>query len=697
MGKLIKKIFGRNQGNDEQLAEIPPDVITPEERAEEAGLAAAFRVFEKYNAKKTEFLYEMLAPRKKVVFDLVPLLIHIEGAGILKSEDACQMAPHGVFGYEPNEHTEASYEEAFVGNKAPLLHARTSYDPMLPIKSIALIGSLGSIAQNSKSDFDYWIIIDQRVFSRESFIYFQEKLRAIEKWAEEFANAEVHFFPLDIKQVRNDNFGVTRGESSGSALGKLLKEEFYRTLTMVAGQIPLWWVMPPGVDDQDYIRYTELISRSSRIDGSKLIDMGNVSKISIGEFYGAAIWQINKTIGSPFKSILKMAILEEYMHNHGKKGLLCTEQKQRLLSSESQIDLVDPYILMFERAAAYLTQQERIEDRDLLRRSLYMKAGVKLTLADHRKKDLDRKKRLMVNLIQEWEWSHRQCEALNNFHAWSYKDTEQFSKETNAFIIRTYKNVSAELNRQKDEVGLTISQRDLTLLGRKLFIFYSKRTNKIESIKSVIESPPSLEGITIQPFQTITNKKAWSAYRQLLSRDSISSGASIKNLLLKSTNLAKLLTWLVTNQLYDTSTSINLNTGEGSLGTHCTVPDLQRLMSIIKNFFPAYRHSDAIEEELLKKPRIARMLVVINLEEPHHETKIKQTGLIYQNNWGEIFFKSYENTQDGLVIARDFVRKHFKYDPLAALDNFKIYMPEKNFKRLLKPRLDKYFGIKAVI
>jgi adenylate cyclase class 1 len=707
--KFIDKILGRSsEGRDAAdrgrkkgaLAEIPDFNDEGSPVVEEANLARAQRTFETYNANKAEFLYEQLSPRKRVVYDLVPLLIHVDAADLLvECSDACHMSPHGVYAYQTDARTEASFKEAFPGKRFPKLRSQASLDPSLPVKSMSLIGSLGSIAQNNKSDFDYWVCFDNDVFSRESFIYFTEKLREIEQWADEFGGAEVHFFPLDMDKVRANDFGAVSGESSGTALGKLLKEEFYRTMTMVAGQTPLWWVMPPGVTDQDYARLAEVIYRSSRVDASQLVDMGNVSGISLGEFYGAAVWQINKTMGSPFKSILKMALLEEYMHNHGSKGLLCTELKQRLWENPENIDIMDPYILMFERASAYLTEQGRSEDLDLLRRSLYMKSGAKLVLADHRRPNLPRKKQVMINLIRQWGWTQRTIDKLNNFQYWSFKDTQRFSKETNRFIIRTYKNVSAELNTQQEEVGLVISQRDLTVLGRKLFIYYSKRTNKVDSIKTVIESPPALSGVTLQPYPGGDDLKIWAAYRALLSREAVESGKGVDSMLMRSPDLTEVLMWLVNNQLYDASTSINLNSGEDHLGTHCTVPDIQTLLKGFKAFFPPYRHSEIDEEELLQKPRIARMFLVLNLEEPDHATSISDVGVCYQNNWGEIFFKGYRgrDAQNGLKISRDFVRKHFAYDPLSALSNFKVFLPERQFKKSFRPKLTKYFGMKCVI
>ena len=701
MGTFIKKIFGRDKASKNKKSGLLDNSITSESvdatAHDEAALSHAQLTFDRYNTDKIKFLRELLPSRKKIVYDLIPFFLHTDGLDILKNRDACQMSPHGIFGYEIDEKTEKAYKKAFPGKKMPVYRSRASFDPTLPIKNLTLIGSLGSIAQNAKSDFDYWVCFDAEVFSRESFIYFQEKLEEIEQWAEDFGGAEVHFFPLDMRKVRENDFGQTTGESSGTAQAKLLKEEFYRTMTLVAGQVPLWWVMPPGVTDMEYARLAEIVSRSTRVDGMRLVDMGNAYDISMGEFYGAAIWQINKTMGSPFKSIIKMALLEEYMANHGSKGLLCNELKQRLISDGDEIGYLDPYVLMFERVAAYLSDQSRDQDLDLLRRSMYMKTGAKLTLADYRRTDLPRKKQVMVNLVRRWGWGYKQVEPLNDYHMWTFRMALQFSRETNGFIRRTYNQVSSGISREKERAGLTISQRDLTVLGRKLFIFYSKRTNKVDSILNVIETPPALRGLTLQPYLNKDGKKTWAAYRALLSKDSVVGGAGTSALLRTSPDLTEILIWLVNNQLYDASTSINLNTGNKGLSVHCTVPDIQRLLVALKEFFPPIRQKEMDEDELLQKPRMVKMFLTINLDSLEKVTDIQTTGLCYQNNWGEVFFKGFTGSQDGLKIARDFVRKHFAYDPLGALSNFKIFLPERPFKKRLGPKLQKYFGVKAII
>ena len=217
----------------------------------------------------------------------------------------------------------------------------------------------------------------------------------------------------------------------------------------------------------------------------------------------------------------------------------------------------------------------------------------------------------------------------------------------------------------------------------------------MESIKNVIEEPPALDGVTLQPHLGRDGHKIWAAYRALLSRDTVAGGAGASHLVKHGDYLTEILIWLVTNQLYAANTSINLNNGEGPMATYATVPDLQNLLRQMKSFFPPVKYSEIDENELLEKPRLARMFLVVNLEEPEGTTQIVKTGVCYRNNWGEVFFKGYEKSEEGLFVARNFIRKHFAYDPLGALANFKIFLPNRHFAKQLGPRINKFFGIKA--
>ena len=70
------------------------------------------------------------------------------------------------------------------------------------VESLVLMGSIGTIAQTDHSDFDYWVCVDGKKFSDESLNLLQQKLTAIESWAEANFGIEVHFFLSDIEKVK---------------------------------------------------------------------------------------------------------------------------------------------------------------------------------------------------------------------------------------------------------------------------------------------------------------------------------------------------------------------------------------------------------------------------------------------------------------------------------------------------------------
>ncbi|MBW2061083.1 MAG: class I adenylate cyclase [Deltaproteobacteria bacterium] len=688
---FFDKILGRKKG-DEVVASRP----LPEEVSssfEDKVLNQNLQIFKLYNAGKKDFLYRLLSKRKKGIFDLIPYLMHVPAIDLLPAKDACRLSPYGVYNLELPPQALKSFEQAFPGRDMPRSHPHARLDPSLPIKSVSLIGSLGSIAQTAKSDFDYWICIDREAFDEKALADFREKLKAIERWASDYAGAEVHCFPLSIDAVRTDDFGEVDSESSGTAQGRLLKEEFYRSMTLIAGQAPMWWVMPPGIKDDEYERLKILISQSQIINRNELIDLGNVRDISLGEFYGAAIWQINKTMGSPFKSVLKLALLEEYLFSQGQRGLLCHELKTRLLSQDEDVRLLDPYILMFDRASDYFTKTKRPQDLNLLRRSMYLKSAVKLNLPDYRRTDLPRKKQIMVNNIRQWEWNHRFVDKLNNYKNWSFQEVQEFNQEVNRYLIKAYKNIRNEQKKQPEQIGLNISSRDMTILGRKLYIYYSRRPNKVDSIMSVIDEPPALKGLTLQQLEK-NGEKTWHAYQGMFSWQSIVQGESDPFLLKSASFLNEILAWLVHNRIYNTNTTINLNRGPANRPHYFTVPDLQDLLKALTSFFTPLKYREVDELELLKPASIKKMFLSINTQAPEWSKEIVDTSVYYLNSWGELFFKGFDSDR-GVHVARDFVRKNFAYDIMGARENLHLFLPKRVFSRGLGPKLDKFFGFKV--
>lgn len=663
--------------------------------AEKELLRQNLNIFKKYNEDKLQFLYKQLLVKKRIVFDLIPLLLHYKAEGLLPCPDACQISPHGVHGFSLTPEIEKAFRKAFSGTSLPKDNKNISRPKSLPIKSVCLMGSMGSVAQSGKSDLDYWLCLDMEGLDIESMEYFQEKLLAIEKWADDYADIEVHCFPLSIEDIKKNEFGSVDAESSGSAQGKLLKEEFYRSLTLVTGQIPLWWIMPTGIKDDEYERIKNSLENSQAIDSEEILDLGNVHEIDLSEFYGAAIWQINKTLGSPFKSVLKMALLEDYLFSQHEKGLISTELKERLFSKAETALSIDPYILMFDRASEYFKEKMRFQDLDLLRRSFYLKAGVKVNIKENIKRDLTRKQEIMYEYVREWDWPLPTVDTLNKYEQWTFKEIQDFNSEIHRFIIKTYKNISSDLKEKAQESGPNISPRDLTILGRKLFVYYSRRTNKVDSILSVVDDPPVLPSVTFQQVIAGNNELTWMAFRGLHSRDDVLNEAVSQYHLKSSPFLPELLSWLVYNRIYGPDTSINLNPGHAVRSLPFTLQDIISLFKALTVFFETTVNQKIAEDNFLDSPKIRSLFLIMNFGAPENKREIQNTALCYVNNWGEVFFKGFDSDR-GIHVARDFIRRNFAYDLTGARENLTVYLFRPEMKSYLGPKLEKFFGFKVL-
>src|SRR5690606_28453124 len=130
-------------------------------------------------------------------------------------------------------------------------------------------------------------------------------------WAAHQLHFEVHFFLMKAETFSTQRQAGLSSEASGSAQHYLLLDEFYRTALWVAGKVPLWWFIP-ATQEQEYDNYREKLLIRRFIKSDDVIDFGGLPNIPANEFIGAGVWQLYKAIESPYKSVLKLLLLEVY-------------------------------------------------------------------------------------------------------------------------------------------------------------------------------------------------------------------------------------------------------------------------------------------------------------------------------------------------------------------------------------------------
>jgi adenylate cyclase, class 1 len=507
----------------------------------------------------------------RLIFLVAPRLLHVHQEGLpgyFEGDPPC-----GIHNFNLDRESQVAAEKLF-----PDVIIRRNPELKPVIHTALLMGSVGSIAQTKKSDLDYTLLVDKKDFTEESMKLFQKKLNLIETWTWDNFNLETHFFINDFEEVKNNIFGESDSESTGSALAKLLKEEMYRTMIIVSGKIPFWLIAPVDCDDDRYYElYEKLLTGKTLLKKEEFIDMGNVDDISQGEFFGGSIWALIKSFKSPFKTLMKMGVLEEYMFGDTKSNLLCHQIKDKYYNDVPYLD-IDPYLGMFEQVQKFFTESKSAEEVDALRHAFYLKVGTQVTADEYEKGSDIWRKSTLIKMLKEWEWSAEKIEKLNQYSNWQMMHKVDLGNRINKILMASYKNIS-EKNKTLDPSESLITEKDTHLLGRKLFSFYRAAPNKVDNLGALVDGKTAENELTfILEQKSRTDKPEWYLVRGRTR--AFLEQIDKEDIIRKSSTLPFLLAFTVFNNLYSENTEVLLRSEGDSIKEN----DLVSLLKILKNF-----------------------------------------------------------------------------------------------------------------
>ncbi|MBI3794510.1 MAG: class I adenylate cyclase [Nitrospinae bacterium] len=598
---------------------------------------SAAQLFLAYNKRRVEAAVQISPQKSAVAFYLVPLMLnynhpsipgYIEGGG-----DSA-----GV------EFFEISQETRQIANS--MLRDFSVFEKDLPqnglqrrqspVESLMLMGSVGSCAQNADSDFDYWVVVDETKLSPAILASLKRRLTAVEKWGEK-QNIELHFFITDVTKVRANDFGKADKESAGSSQAKLLKEEFYRTCVHVAGKYPIWWLTPVAATDADYAVVVAKLVATPNFEKARYVDLGNIHQIENSEAFGSALWQINKAMESPYKSVLKIAFLETLISKDGSMTLPCDDLKKFVLAQIEGPDATDPYLILITRLLDFYAARKRDDVVNLIRKCFYNKASVKVIPGIRKKQSRTFKEDVMIRCVDRWGWSEYDANRLNNFKEWDFESMLKLGNELHSFLLETYKSVTDTL-KTAEGAKSAISDTDLTVLGRKLFSFYKRIPGKIDPIRRPTDDSVRQESVTFYPLVQRGKKTVWMAYRGNVATEIAKNSGVEYAFLRKAMSLPEVIFWLAVNNVVDGGTFLHLipNQLPTSLKT------IQGLMKMVNDFMPTESISSIPNDVLLKQPAITRLVVVVNFTSQPWKKEVDEVTLLWQNSHGEKFCESPE-------------------------------------------------------
>lgn len=493
--------------------------------------------FRAINKERLERAYSIVRPSQREFLRLIPFFFHMNHPmlpGYISRD-----TPSGIKSYEPKNST---------------LHDIHKYSKSInyrkpgacAINALYAMGSIGTISHSTESDFDFWLCHEPNLKDAQ-IKKLELKAQAIEQAADKL-NLEVHFFLINAETFRSGELLELSSESSGTAQHHLLLDEFYRTAVLLEGQFPAWWIVPPE-EDHRYTKYMQEVEKKRFFFFRDIIDFGEVHAIPPEEFFGASVWQLAKAIDSPYKSMIKLLLIESYMSEHPNMYLLSQQFKEAVYSGVTDIDQLDPYRLLIERLEKYLTDREDKVRLELLYRGFYFKLN--LPLSDLPPKTAEWQRVMLTDMSKRWGWSRLDLLLLDDRSNWKVPHVvkeRQLLFDALASSYRALSHFAHELGTES-----MISDEDLTVLGRKLFAAYERKAGKIELIRRGIDIELREQRLSIHELKDDEGRSIWylfTGYIEKFEKHEI----PIK----QTRSLIELLAWSYFNEIISRTSAIAL-------------------------------------------------------------------------------------------------------------------------------------------
>lgn len=420
----------------------------------------------------------IMGPDFQHVYSLLTALLHFHHPmlpGYLEGN-----VPHGICFYSSNEVQRFWLDdiERQVGAKVT-----TPYSDEQPITGVYSMGSTSSIGQNNNSDLDIWVC-HQSWLDNEERAQLQRKCNLLEQWATRHG-VDVNFFLINEERFRHNESSRLGDEDCGSTQHILLLDEFYRTAVRMGGKRILWYMIP-SEEEAHYDEYVLSLYASRTLIPNEWLDLGGLGTLSAEEYFGASLWQLYKSIDSPYKAVLKTLLLETYSWEYPHTKLVAMNIKQRLHDGEIISFGFDPYCMMLERVTYYLTQTKDITRLDMVRRCFYLKVCEKLS--QNPTGSLWRRE-ILAQLVTSWNWDETRLKMLDNRANWKISQVRETHSELLDAMMHSYRNLFRFARRNK--LSVIINHQDTRVLTRKLYAPFERLPGKIPLLNPQISQDSS--------------------------------------------------------------------------------------------------------------------------------------------------------------------------------------------------------------
>lgn len=630
----------------------------------------------------------------KDVYSLLPVLLHHhhpDMPGYVPGN-----VPHGVCFWASDDY-QSHWLAEFSRQHGECLPCNAGGE--LPITGIYSMGSTSSVGQSHSSDLDIWVC-HQSWLDHDEKQNLRRKCTLIEEWAAA-KGIDVTFFLIDENRFRHNASGSLNGEDCGSTQHILLLDEFYRTAVRMAGK-RLLWTMVPAEEEHHYDEYVLSLYAQGVLTPNEWLDLGGLGELSAEEYFGASLWQLYKSVDSPYKAVIKSLLLEAYSWDYPNGQLLATEFKKHLHAGEIVHHGLDAYAMMLDRVTHYLKAINDETRLDLIRRCFYLKVCEKPPADVSERASCGCcgwRCQVLSEMVKGWGWSPERLAVLDRRNAWKIEQVRDAHNELLDTMMQSYRNLIRFARR--NNLSVSASPQDIGVLTRKLYAAFEALPGKVTLVNPQISPDLSEENLTfiyVPPGRA--NRSGWYLYNQAPTIHTIIGHQPLEY----NRYLNKLVSWTYFNGLLTDRTRVYIHNGE----SHCDEQKLHELVHDVSQNFPI-RLPAPTPRALYSPCEIRHLAIIVNLEQDptadfaeqvvhfdmskldvfsfgqEQKCLVGSIDLLYRNSWNEVRTLHFSGEQSVLEALKTILGK--MHQDAAPPSGVEVFCYSRHLRGLISTRI----------
>jgi len=577
------------------------------------------KAFVSYNIDRIREIISRLSPEMYDLFHTLPFLIHVNGPKFPGYIDH-PISAYGIYSFQDSGFWTEALKHFKIKEKELLPHLAGTHI----IKGLYLKGSVGSLVQGGRQGFNYWVVVDEKKTIDIHHSLLQRKLAKISDWSLKEYNRKINFIVLKDGQVRHNMVSSGGQGRSWPEQKTIFKEEFYRTFVMIAGLIPVWAVLPSGLNNEDYIRYVDqVLEKNSGLSADSLyIDLGNPGPINKSECPGAILRQLYKAKDDPVTSLVSASLAASYYYEDN-GPLPCDKVKETYMESELTECVTFPDTVVFDRILKFYQKRAVGKMVELIKKAIYL-MGYRYALFEQHGVDTPFAG-LLSRLESQWEWGNDKTGHLKQHDEWP----EAMKLAQDEMIIERigelYRDVVISMTRGGHM--LPGHHLELQLVKNNISALFQKKKNKISMCSAYLRAKAGAGHLKILCRRDMETEKQWSCHEY----GSNDCQYDESHAVYRACDPLEVVGWIIANRLAGNNVE-DAVIFEEQTGSH--VAHVSKLFERAHSFL--FEPDDCSTGIFREDPAYDRVFISVN-SKPDDEL-LEDAGMLIRNSWKEIFY-----------------------------------------------------------